>query len=374
MPQRLFGQQNLRAACVIGPDRFCIAVHAMQADDPFTILLQYNGAFSQPWTRIDVKRNIAAIAAWARDGSDQPFVALSDEGDVYLLTDPVVVEKIPGAGIYSADADGSGALGGLAVLDGSLHACGARGQLYRRTGADAWTRVSIDAAAIARQGRLDRLAEGATGAAYAIGTLIPEFWEPPAELEAAQLQAAQAGDLARFEALSIEAENWAREQGLGGVTSGFLLAGSDGAWRRVETGSEEELRDILVEPSGEVWAVGTNGVILNGDPVTGTLTDRSRPGDRGRDFVGITRFEGRMVLCSDSALHWFDGQILTPMRPMPGLGIDWGTPVPLTMRAVGHGLVYFDRAHGVHRFDGSSWQEIEIPVALLQRDFVGPQS
>jgi hypothetical protein len=367
MPIRLQEAQQLRAAYALSSSRFCVAIHEMQVDDPFSIVLEYNGAFSQPWTRTEMRRNIAGINAQSGpNGDDRPFIAISDEGDVYFLREEVALEKIPGAGLYSTDSLGRGPLRGIAIVRGQLHAFGEGGQLYRR--ADAWEPLLIADSTVARSGRLEMIREGGSGVAYAVGTLVPQFWETPADIEEAQLKAAQEGDLELFEKLAQKAEQMASDAGTGGVATGFMLRGDEDTWTKVDVATQAELRSVFVERSDLVWAVGTNGAILGGDPAR-RLEDRSFAGDREFDHVDVTSYGGQPLIASDYMLHRFDGHILSPFRPSLDPGINGGVPHPLAVEAFGSDLVYFDRKHGIHLFDGRSWREIEIPPSLLDRKF-----
>jgi len=127
---------RLRAARARSHQEFCVAYGGtLDADDPFTALLIHDGRADQPWSRIDVKRNIVSIADHAGD-----FVALSDEGDVYWLREgDVRREKIPGAGVHSEDATGRGAMQALGIIGGRLAACGFGGQVYGRDAGGAWS-------------------------------------------------------------------------------------------------------------------------------------------------------------------------------------------------------------------------------------------
>ena len=78
-----------------------------------------------------------------------------------------------------------------------------------------------------------------------------------------------------------------------------------------------------------------------------------------------------MVIASDYALHWFDGHLLSPLKPKIDPFINRNVPTPLKVQAVDDVLFYFDYKHGVHRYDGENWEEIVIPPELLEREFKG---
>ncbi|MGO8073127.1 hypothetical protein AB9F41_11515, partial [Rhizobium leguminosarum] len=131
----------------------------------------------------------------------------------------------------------------------------------------------------------------------------------------------------------------------------------------------ETLSDIFIEANDKIWAVGGNGVILCGNAEHG-FEDISFKGNDEK-LRSITKFKDRMVIASDYALHWFDGHLLSPLKPVLDPRINRNIPNPLKVQAVDNDLYYFDSKHGVHTFDGDRWTEIEIPPELLERDFKG---
>ncbi|UXT44574.1 hypothetical protein FY137_22940 [Agrobacterium tumefaciens] len=126
---------------------------------------------------------------------------------------------------------------------------------------------------------------------------------------------------------------------------------------------------MLVENSERVWAVGNNGVILLGNARDG-FQDISFKGNDG-DLRSVTKFKGRIVVASDYALHWFDGHVLSPLKPVLDPKINKNVPTPVKVQAVDDILYYFDSKHGIHTFDGDRWRQIEVPPALLAREFKG---
>ncbi len=78
-----------------------------------------------------------------------------------------------------------------------------------------------------------------------------------------------------------------------------------------------------------------------------------------------------MVIASDYALHWFDGHMLSPLKPTIDPTINKSIPTPLKVQAVDDTLYYFDSKHGVYTFNGRDWTAIDVPRELLQREFRG---
>lgn len=129
------------------------------------------------------------------------------------------------------------------------------------------------------------------------------------------------------------------------------------------------LSDIFIENKDKVWAVGGNGVILVGNAEHG-FEDVSFKGD-SEGLISITKFKDKMVIASDYALHWFDGHMLTPLKPVLDPSVNKNVPNPVKVQAVDDILFYFDSKHGIHTFDGGHWTQIEIPPELLEREFKG---
>ena len=136
---------RINAATSIGRGRFCVTLCELQYDDPFTALIEYDDAFPQPWSRVDVGREIYAVDA-ARDINHWKarFVALSNEGDIYWIGDHVIHEKIIGSGVQSSDATGAGALANLRFIDDRLWAVGHGSQIYYRHSNGKWRIPPVD--------------------------------------------------------------------------------------------------------------------------------------------------------------------------------------------------------------------------------------
>lgn len=362
--------QRLRAGYALAPDRFCVAFHAMQADDPFSIVLLFDGRLHQPWGRVDIRRNVVDLARSPHpDG--RGWVGVTDEGDVYEFDDALVAPvatRISGAGVHSEDADGSGPISGLATLAGELHAFGASGQIYQQSNGGTWQRLSLDAAAIPQRSRIARVAQADDGSMLVIGTIEPGFWELSEEMERAQLEAAMAGDIDRFEALSRQAEERAAESGPNGVATGFAALKGDVDWSRVETDTPAELRDVLWDGT-RFWVVGASGTVLSVDR-RGEVENRTAEADRRLDLFGITLFDGRIVIISDFALHEWSESGLIPFEPaLPAEASE--PPQPVRVRGVADTLFVLDAKRGVHRLSGTQWEHIAIPSELLKRPFEG---
>ncbi|MER0240399.1 hypothetical protein [Fulvimarina sp. MAC8] len=368
MPTQFSEFQRLRAAIAVDRDRFCVAIHELEADDPFSIILEYDGSFPQPWSRVEVQRNVFCVTARAgAQPGDRPYVAISDEGDVFFIEDGGIrTEKIPGAGIYSDDADGSGGMAGLSSLGAGLVAFGMGGQLYERDSSGSWFRLIISNAQAGRLGSFSFL-ESYSGSALAGGRIEAEFWRTPEQI---QKEMMETDDLERYHELSEEAERWAEGQGIVQTPVGLLLQSGGDDWQKVDVKTEQVLNAAFVEYRERIWIVGSGGLILVGNPRDG-FQDQSFHGDRAQSHVSITKFRDRLVIASDYRLSWFDGHILTPLKPRLEPSINGGVPTPLKVQAVDDVLWLFDYKHGILRYDGENWEDIAIPPELLERNFQG---
>jgi hypothetical protein len=372
MATRFSEFQRLRAAHAISRNRFCVAIHELEVDDQFSIILEYDGAYPQPWTRVEVLRNISGVSARAdATEQDRPYVAVSDEGDVFFLGERgIVTEKIRGAGIYSDDADGSGAINGINIQEEDIFVFGFGGQIYRRAGDSVWIRLAFSDVKASKRGNFAFVFGGHDTLQFAGGSLAAEFQKAPNELREERRRAAASGDFDKFQELSKQIESWKEDQGIVRIPTGILLAGSPNTLTRIEIPSNETPTAIHIASPDQIWIVGTGGLILHGNARDG-FKDVSFHGDRDKNLNSITKFRDRMVIASDYALHWFDGHILTPLKPKIDPSINRGVPTPLKVQAVDDILFYFDYKHGVHRFDGENWEEIVIPPELLEREFKG---
>ncbi|MDD7974005.1 hypothetical protein, partial [Roseinatronobacter alkalisoli] len=346
-------------------DRFSIAIGELEYDDQFMAILSYDGRFPQPWSRVDVDREIADIGYLRLTEYNDPVpVALSNEGDVYtLLGEQTDWSKIAGTGILSEDADGRGDVYEL-LIDGSLcYILGRSRQIYSRNDLNEWKMLSLE-----REGRPGYEAEY-FGAAelLADGRIIVAGTSRPAR-DASGLLPDRTG-MNQQELMQFFQERM-RQRARQAQPEYRLYLFHDGKFHQLEMPSDLAPRDIHVDPMGRIWIVGVDGLILRGRPEDGF----------GRlDFHGDTEtlhsatwFQGELIVASGYMLHRFDGHRLTPLKPKLNDPFrNRNTPTPMKLQTVGDVMFYFDYKHGVCRWDGESWDWIDIPPALLERDFKG---
>lgn len=361
---------SLSAATAFAPDRFCIAHFEGDDEDPLSIVLSYDGRFPQPWNRTDIARRIVGIEAASENETGVVYVAISDEGDVYKIDgNSVSVEKIPGAGIYSEDAL-YGNINGLTQQNDMLWAFGFGGQVHQ--GDDRWRRVTarydeFDISEI-RSGHF-----GENGVGWFCGSVAPPLISKDYRTDQdLQKRIAEAEDDETYLRLMDELGRQMRGDAPSAPTP-LLLSYQNNRLNRAEIHAPDTgiVLDVFIERPNRIWAVGSEGMIIYGNADSG-FSPVPHAGAISANLYGITQFRDRFVIIGDSGLFDFDGHILTRIRPrLSSPDINHNTPVPWKVQSLGHIMMYFDYRHGVCRWDGEIWDWVNIPDALLKREFEG---
>lgn len=364
-------------AVALNSDTFCVVFSGKDNEDMYSYILTYEGKLEQPWSRSDVPRKIDGLTCGMGEDGRPVIHALSDEGDLYTLHmgRDSTYTKIEGAGVYSEDATDLGYVNAIAQVGSALFVTGYHSQLYRLTdGNIEWfhrdklpeTPATYDYLIF---GRLTGLSEADI---YMSVTYSPTSTNRPLTEEEENRRRKLFEEGRNEEAIAIREA----AEGPSRVYEGRLYHWNGDEWRIVATPrggkyypEPATLSDIFIENKDKVWAVGDNGVILMGSAEYG-FDDVSFKGN-SENLRSITKFRDRMVIASDYALHWFDGHMLSPLKPNLDPAINKNVPNPVRVQAVDDILFYFDSKHGVRTFDGREWTEIEIPAELLERKFKG---
>jgi hypothetical protein len=367
-----FGSSNtwkprILNAAVLDQSRFCVSVGRLEYDDPFSAILLFDGAHPQPWERIDVQRELADITPlWTGHLRSKGFyAAISSEGDVYFVGQETITGKIPGAGIASSDAIGLGAMYCIADTGNRIVATGASGQIYMSADGFAWQKAFPE---LGPQGPYEPVGYGKAAVLDSENVLIVGSAYPDRSNVPDLTEKVETWD--DYDAAVEEEEKLAKILGIPESSTPFAVLGSGDKWRELPLSTLSLIKDVYVESENRIWMVGTDGAILVGNIAEG-FKDISFHGDGDKTLLSITKYRDRMVIASDYGLHWFDGHLLSPLKPKIDPSINNGVPTPLKVHAVDDILFYFDYKHGVHRFDGENWEEILIPPELLERDFKG---
>lgn len=336
-----------RAAATAPNGRFTIALSELEYDDPFSVILTYDPRLSQPWSRVEVQREIVDLTYVPFGQGELVPAALSNEGDVYLLTDEVQRTKIPGAGINSEDADGRGQVWQICAIGTALFVGGESGQLYQ-SNAQGWKQIEfplMQSAIVA----LEPLADGRLLiAGQEIAQNRPDFSQMNTAEDIMAMVNSQLG----------KAETGA------GRSIIYVYDGTD----FVEVPSEPapHIRGVASGNNGELLVFGVNDLLLLGD-VNGLI--RQALPRRGLTYLTGAIFNEQIWLGSDHALHrWVDGELITSSPSLDPL-VSNGQASPLYICLQDNQLIYFDYRQGVYIFDGTAWSGIRIPTALLKRTF-----
>lgn len=368
---------RLDRALALDKDTFCVVFSGKDYEDMYSYILVYEGRLEQPWSRSDVPRKIDALTGTMSASGRAVIHALSDEGDVYTLPmgESSSHRKIEGAGVYSDDATDLGYVNSIARIDDVLLVTGYHSQLYRVSDADIdwFHRDKLPQA----PETYDYLSFGALdGSSESNLYMSVSYYPTSTNRELTEDEEEEMGRLylagRNEEAAAIRRAS----EGASRVIEGRLYHWDGKAWSIVAEPRSGKyypepaaLSDVFMEAPDKVWAVGDNGVILVGNAQLG-FQDVSFKGN-DENLRSITRFGDRMVIASDYGLHWFDGHILTPLKPVLDPSINRNIPNPIKVQAADSRLYYFDAKHGIHVYDGAEWTEIPVPPELLQRDFGG---
>lgn len=354
-------EPSIYAAHAIDYNRFCLSLSDFDHDDPFSAILRYDGSFPQPWSRSDVKREINSIVSQACSPGGQ-YAALSSEGDVYMLNGKTTTEKIIGAGLLSPDASGSGIMLDMQCVGATLFASGWCGQLFVKKTGQPWQ--SIDTQMTPPRGfqkvNFTHIGAIKSDDIYLCGVYRPEI--PDLDKD----------EVDRLVNNNASAEDWEQayfyldstRPDLPTCDRGCLFHWTERNLVEVDVGefSKCYFNSFFIDESDVVWLVGSGSAILHGNAKTG-FVHTSLSGDQ--TFISITKFGDRFIIASEDNLYYFDGKKMEAMKRPP-----IGAPLrPKKVQAAGKVLFYFDYAAGVFRFDGSAWEQIQIPRALYARDF-----
>lgn len=357
---------TLQAGVALDADNFTICLGELEYDDPFTAIISYDGQYPQPWSRTDVRREIVDVAYMDIGGSEGIVpIALSNEGDVYVVKeDRAERSKILGAGVLSDDAEGFGAVHTLIVDGVRQYVVGNSRQLYQRDGLGDWQRISADTSHAAGY-EAEHF-----GKAIAVhgGLLIEAFQRPvsdttPADLDPKRWENMTAEQfMAMMDEEEAERSTRSRQQ--------RLYTYRDGSFTERQVPQEIVINGLHRDDDGSIWLLGVNGLMMKSRS-DGSFETFGFHGDTETLFSAARR-GSTLYMAADTGLRRFDGHRLDIVKPvLNSPSINQNVPVPLKIQAFGDTLVYFDRRHGVARWNGERWAWVEMPPELLERDFEG---
>lgn len=337
------------AGYAVSPDRFAISIGELRDEDPQSVILMYNARHERTWGYADLPRTIKSITAIDDPAEGRPiFVPMSNEGDVYFLTGEIPVEKIPGAGVLSDDAEGLGSMSYITQDNGRLFASGYGSQVYERRQPDDWlslcdkTVFGMDDCAFfglaCRAGR---------GPVAVCGQKRLKYNEPNAEQQARIDKLAAAGDKKGARALRDKVRTVR-------IAPAACLYLRTSVWQEVETNFGGGLNACVALPGGQILAVGDRGAILRAtDPATGE--DLSSPG-LGEDFYSVAPWNREVAILGEKGIHVFSPDMVYDRS----IALPPDLKQPNRMQVLGDDIILFDYA-GVALFHDGTWRRIPIP-------------
>jgi hypothetical protein len=345
---------RIHAGHAFAKDRCAIAVGKLEDDDPQTLLMMYDEEMEGNWGYAELPRIIFSVTSMKSEiDGYRTYVALSDEGDVYFLEGDIPVEKIPGAGVRSEDAEDLGPMNDIYEHEGQLFACGLGSQVYRRRKGGGWERIGERGKNGLNNSYLAAVAATDGGARVAAVGHSHVVHRLPTPDEKRQIDAAAAaGDLARRSTLRAE---------YGRVVSPpigqfFLLEG--GVWSSVDLPTNGHMNHVEAGPDRRFWCAG-DGATLIAAASADSSEDLSLQGSAERLYA--TRFSGgRRYLLGDLGIKVFDSAgLLTEEIPLPP-----GLSTPNGIDIVEDTIWYFDY-QGLARRRGTTWERLNLPQGIL---------
>lgn len=337
------------AAAVASGGRFSLALGELEYDSPFSAILSYDPRLSQPWSRVDVEREIVDLTYRPFGQAEHVPTALSNEGDVYTLGDVPVRDKIPGAGVLSDDADGRGAVWRIVWAGGTIWVIGESGQLWSSKGGT-WT----DHGPVAPDFTHVDLAS--------VGEHLVLLAQTRARRPQIDYEAMTSPE-AILEMMQVQAEDAETNRPLGA-----LFAGLPANWSRVALDTAPDVSALQAGPDGSIHICGVAGLLL-----TGTLSEGVTEVDLGgvlRSLRSVAGWGGHIWVTTDTGLHTVESSALSTVSLDLPMFVSRGVPSPFGLRAAPDRLTYFDNLHDPHEWDGETWRSIPIPPVLRQREFV----
>lgn len=331
---------KLRAACASSPSRACISFHRLDPERPKSAILTWDEAEARSWSRTDVSRNIVSVCAAPNIGG-YGYVALSDEGDV-VVPGAGIASRIPGAGIFSDDATGLGALAAIGYEErhGFL-ACGMTAQAYQSHDLETWHPLK----ARPRNDPPGGVVHFSTVAFAPDNTIWlggSRAYPRLASQIDAEAEALGAGNIDLFMQLSLAA---ARED------TGVLV--------RLSREAEWETDHELASP---VTALGFEGDTLIAGCSSGQIF-------RDDTVDGITQIatgatEEILALAVGDGILWAatPGGLFSVGAPQDFPLLH---PAPVDLQTMDDALWYFDATQGMFRNRAGHWKNIRVPADLL---------
>jgi hypothetical protein len=313
---------KIRASGYIAPDLIAAVPTELDDEDPYSRFLMFQDTTEHQVADVDIPRTVVSVCAYPFESEkENVFVALTNEGDLYFLTEDVDYEKIPGAGVLSEDAEDFGSTLAISHNAGILYVCGDGSQVYFRPKKDEWIRIC------------DRDIDG----------MADNFFEAVAAISPAKL--------------AVCGYTHSRPKN---AAKGCLYFYKDERWSPAELPSNQSLYDLVFADASRVVAVGGGGTIVVGTG-PGAMEDASVEGLLEK-FLRIRLDRSKLYVLGKTAIFIFDTRLnLLETLALPS---EYRSPKNIEVK---EGIIwYFDR-EGLARHDGTAWTLMPVPPELLER-------
>ncbi len=222
-----------------------------------------------PWMTRDIRQKIVSLCVW-RDypGPTRLYVSMTLNGEVTMVGSggkPMISEYIPGAGIGKPWSNDLGYMNSIQCIGGSLYACGADRQVFRRQPNLAWEMISD-----AIMSSPDRLSHDVI-----INTRS-------------------------LSCIAGQAEDSIYCCGLFGDL--FFYSGTE--WTQINTSNDSNLLDMDASSADCVYIVGSQGTFLRGTALDGFEAIRT-----GNYYLtGVAQFQGLVYISYGNGILCYDVQ------------------------------------------------------------------
>lgn len=292
-------------------------------DAYFSRIFTFDGQCPNPWSHHDLLQRIKVIGLYLLPPDHEYFglCSMSDEGDVTLYSETrPIIEKIPGAGVWSEDAEKLGYMNALKQIGDHLYACGDGGQVYIRKGPNQWMHMDeglLQSPDVTERLMLSAINGAHENAIYTLGALGCSGYPPRCYF-------------------------WNGVQ-----------------WRQLQLPeSAERLTNIYVESEQRIWMCGANGTLLLGNAQDGF---RNLSGvEDNQLFLSLCKFQEKIYLGSNLGLFVYD-----PADHAAGIRkvITDLTPDLQDANIVDSvdDILWSIGPKDIARFDGEHWERIHHP-------------
>lgn len=344
--------KKIWAAHAISSTRAAVSIGELNDEDPFSTIFVYDENRAERWWRIPIRKTIMALTSVRVEGTEDAFVAMSDDGDVYFLhhQEPRV-EQIPGAGTGGENSTGQGTMSFIRGVDNWLYACGNAAQVYVRHPSGGWDQLCrVGSDGMGRNSFLSVDARdpravvvcGYTDVKYTQGT-------PEQQAELARLK--KVGPMTEYIKLRKQlkrVDHYAR---------GCLYFFDGKNWTPATLPNDQYLNDVIVLDARRVIAAGSGGTLLAGENPD-TLEDVSIDGLMEK-FHAVRRRGDLVYVLVDTSILTFDSRLANA----GAISLPEGFAKPNLLDVVEGAIWYFDY-EGVARYRDGNWEMINIPAEL----------